>query len=248
MARRSRWKRHLGGVFEHLADLVFGPRHRLKPGEKIFLFSAGLLLAGGGLAFYLGWVAWHPGPAVREQRVLDALIPRETDFTKPVRAEPTRFPARTTMPNRKEELVSGALIGHFSARHDLIRVDDTRVWWESDHDKGDTEEDRLMHRAMEESFRRLVELVVRSGGTLKVQDIYREQGIHAPKSLHREGRAIDVTCDELGLERLAKLAWAAGFDWVYHEWPKNGGAHVHASVRADRATLAPSVAAARTQK
>jgi D-alanyl-D-alanine dipeptidase len=122
----------------------------------------------------------------------------------------------------------------FLAQYDLVRIDDPRVWWESDNDHKDTEDDHLFHRAMEEPFRRLVELVHQAGGTLEVHDAYRPEGIHAPLSLHREGRAVDVTCDQLGLEKLAKLAWAAGFDWVYHEVPRRGGAHVHASVREDR--------------
>ena len=119
----------------------------------------------------------------------------------------------------------------FDPDRDLIEVDDRRVWWESEHDKNDTENDHLMHVAMEIPFRRLVEQVVKAGGTLKVQDAYRASGIHASRSLHKEGRGIDLTCDEIGLEKLAKLTWAAGFDWVLFEAPKKGGWHVHASVR-----------------
>jgi hypothetical protein len=39
------------------------------------------------------------------------------------------------------------------------------------------------------------------------------------------------------MEELAALCWAAGFDWVLHEHPKNGGVHVHCSVRHDKEPL-----------
>lgn len=154
---------------------------------------------------------------------------------RPVREAPRRFPPRTHLPDQREDATCGMPENNSSAQRDLIRIEDSRVWWESEHDVSDTEDDHEFHRAMEEPMRRLIELVSAAGGTLKVQDAYRPQGIHKTLSLHREGRAVDLTCDELGLEKLAMLAWSAGFDWVYHEVPRNGGAHVHASVRADRA-------------
>ncbi len=157
-------------------------------------------------------------------------------FQEPVRDMPGRFPARTHKPKIAERYVNGGPDpDHFFPAHDLVEVHDPRVWWESENDDhtGDTENDHIMHRALEVPLRRLIELVVAKGGTLKVQDTYRESGIHNHRSLHKEGRAIDITCDELGLEMLARLAWAAGFGWVYHEVPKRGGAHVHASVPAE---------------
>lgn len=165
--------------------------------------------------------------------------PRVVDLTSPVRREPTRFLARSHLPPRREEDVAGALRPRtFFPQYDLLRVEDARVWWESDNDRADTEDDHLIHRAMEEPLRRLIELVSRAGGTLEVHDAYRPRGVHAEESLHREGRAVDITCDQLGLEKLAKLAWASGFDWVYYEVPRRGGAHVHASVREDHLRLA----------
>ncbi len=152
----------------------------------------------------------------------------------PVREIPNRFPAGTKMPPKREGTISIS-IHHveFNPERDLVRVEDDRVWWESEHDWGDSEDDHLVHRVLEEPLRRVIELVTQEGGTLKVQDIYREKGIHSARSLHKQGRAVDLTCDELGLERVAKLAWAAGFDWVYYEAPKKGGHHVHASVKPD---------------
>jgi len=80
-------------------------------------------------------------------------------------------------------------------------------------------------------------MVEERGGTLKVQDSYRASGnVHAPKSLHKQGRAVDVTWkdpktgDNRSLSTLARMCWAAGFDWVYFE---NSPPHIHASVRPD---------------
>lgn len=140
------------------------------------------------------------------------------------------------MPNRPETTVSGPIDPEkFSPGRDLVYIDDKRVYWESDHDQGkDDECDHSMHKAMETPVRLLIELVSARNGTLEVQDAYRPAGIHNPRSLHKEGRAIDITCDELGLEKLACLAWGAGFDWVLYEAGSRGnGDHVHCSVRSD---------------
>ncbi|MGD9873511.1 MAG: hypothetical protein AB7T27_04495 [Kiritimatiellia bacterium] len=152
-----------------------------------------------------------------------------------VRPEPDSFKPNKRMPHRSEIKSSGAIhLKTFFPEYDLVHVDDPRVWWESDNDKNDNEDDHLVHYAMEVPLKRLIELVAREGGQLKVQDAYRDEGIHYPKSLHKEGRAIDLTCENMTLEKLAKLCWAAEFDWVFYEAPKGGGDHIHASVRANR--------------
>ena len=164
-----------------------------------------------------------------------AALPPLPSLHQPLRQEPERFPRDSYMPKQREGNTSGSIdIETFSPGKDLIYVEDKRVWWESDNDKGDTECDHSMHRSLERPLRRLIELVNAKDGVLKVQDAYRGHGVHSARSLHREGRALDLTCDELGLERLAKLGWAAGFDWVYYEASSRGGAHVHVSVRRDR--------------
>lgn len=206
---------------------------RLTPAQWAFV------ALGAFLFFSLASVAmWknpdHAPATALEQVDVDAWLDQVIGLRRPVREAPRRFPPRTSMPNRREEAVCGLpRPDQFDASRDLIRIEDPRVWWESENDKRDTEDDHLFHRSMETPMKRLIELVTAAGGTLKVQDAYRPEGIHKTLSLHREGRAVDLTCDELGLEKLAQLAWAAGFDWVYHEIPRNGGAHVHASVRAD---------------
>jgi hypothetical protein len=150
-----------------------------------------------------------------------------------VRTIPVRFRANERMPTRSEKSSSGTLDdSNFHPEFDLVRIEDDRVWWESEHDKGDTEDDHLFHRVMEEPFRCLVHLVSESGATLKVQDVYRPEGVHHSKSLHKQGRAIDITAKDMSLSELGKLAWAAGFDWVFYESPRGGGAHIHASMRA----------------
>ena len=148
-----------------------------------------------------------------------------------LRDKPSRFKANSYRPNIKESKASGAIdLSTFSPGKSLVFVDDSRVWWESDNDKNDTEDDHSMHAAMEAPLRRLIDLVLERNAILKIQDTYRAAGIHNPRSLHKEGRAIDLTCDDLGLEELAKLCWMAGFDWVYYEAKAKGGAHVHCSV------------------
>lgn len=139
---------------------------------------------------------------------------------------------RTHFPPRKELVVSGANDPElFRVEEDLVEYHDTTIWWESDHDGDwDTENDHLVHRDILPALIRLNALVLQEGATLKIQDAYREEGIHAPASLHREGRALDLTADGMSLARLAQLAVQAGFDWVYYESPKGGGAHIHASV------------------
>lgn len=190
-----------------------------------------------------GWTVWAPEPtkartpvdAEREkelpltyQLVATPPPPLPTPNYQAVREIPRRWARNTKRPAGGEGSVSGSIDDvPFDPDRDLIRVDDARVWWESDHDahENDVEEDRIMHWALEDPFRRLVELVEQHGGHLKVQDAYRAEGIHARKSLHKQGRAIDITDFNLPLSKLAALTWAAGFDWVYYE-----NHHVHASV------------------
>jgi hypothetical protein len=159
---------------------------------------------------------------------------REPDLIQApaLREEPESFPRNTYMPKIRESEASGSIdLNTFSAGRDLIYFDDETVWWESDHDETtyDTECDHSIHKNIKEPLEKLITLVNNAGGTLKVQDSYRCEGIHAPRSLHKEGRAIDITAENLDLEQLAKFAWMAGFDWVYFE--TSGGLHIHASVK-----------------
>lgn len=191
-----------------------------------------VMLARNVAGFQLGPpVVELPPPRPREAPVAEVrTATREPiDFTLPAREIPPDFKKNAKRPAIGEGAASWSIDKlKFDPATDLVWVDDARVWWESDNDQGDTEEDHLMHWAMEEPFRRLVELVHAEGGRLKVQDIYRAEGVHAMNSLHKQGRGIDLTDFNLPLSRLAALAWAAGFDWVYYEL--KGGAHVHASV------------------
>lgn len=157
---------------------------------------------------------------------------------QPVRDRPATFPANSHMPPVKEYLASGANDpNRFNAARDLVLVHDKRAWWESDQHPGGGENDHMMHRAMVTPLRRLIELASQKGAVLEIRDTYRPEGrIHIRISLHREGRAVDLTVRGISLEELAKLSWMSGFDWVYRE-----GGHVHCSVRPDRADLTPPV-------
>jgi hypothetical protein len=158
------------------------------------------------------------------------------DLFNPVRAAPASFPPNSNMPTGKEVNTSGAIhLESFDPQKELIRFDDPRVWFESDQDTHDTEDDHLIHRAIEIPLKRLVNLIEKRGGKLKIQEAYREASdkrkIHLETSLHREGRALDLTSEVLGLGDLAKLCWQAGFDFVLYEVPSNGGRHLHCSVK-----------------
>ena len=148
------------------------------------------------------------------------------------RTMPATFPPGTHMPDVRETRASDPVdLATFSPGRDLVYVDDPRVWWESDNDKQDTECDHSMHVNTEPPLRRLIEMVVQRGGKLEVHDAYRGEGIHNSRSLHKEGRAIDLTCDQFPLSELAKLCWVAGFDWVFYEKGRGGnGEHIHCSV------------------
>ena len=215
------WGMRPRGHYQHRGILLLA----LSP--TALMLVAGYFIAGRSPAIYIE-IPELPKPAA----VLALPAPPMRPLTMAVRPMPNRFPARTRMPSDREGHASLSISKvSFDASRDLVRLEDDRVWWESEHDHGDTEDDHVMHRALEEPMRRLIELVSQEGATLKVQDCYRAHGIHSATSLHKQGRAADLTCDDLGLEHLARLTWAAGFDWVYYEAPKRGGHHVHASVR-----------------
>ena len=227
--------RHLLSV---LGGGASGPSHWHKWLPSVSFLGA-TIMVGTGLILTSRAPAYRYMPPPEEAFAVEASHPVEEpveiiDLTQPVRDIPKRFPAKSRLPSAGEGATSVS-IGSvpFDPDLDLVEVYDDRAWWESEHDRGDTEDDHLVHTALEIPLRRLIELVSAEGGVLKVQDSYRDAGIHSSRSLHKQGRAIDLTCDELGLSRLAALTWAAGFDWVYYEAPKKGGHHVHASVRPD---------------
>jgi len=198
------------------------------------LFITTLILIGAGLRQIKHNRSTTKKNIVISEKAENKLVIASKKNYDPVREITSKFRADTHRPPNNEGDTSGKRNADlFSAGRDLIFVDDSRVYWESDNDKNDVECDHSMHKSIEEPVRLLIELVCARGGTLEVQDAYRPSGVHNTRSLHKEGRAIDITCDELGLEALASLAWASGFDWVYFEKSSRGGAHVHVSVKRD---------------
>ena len=158
------------------------------------------------------------------------------DLHNPVRAAPASFPRDSNLPRGRETFASGPInLATFNPDKDLMHFEDKRVWFESDHQKNPVADDHIIHRAMEVPLKRLVNLLEKKGGKLKVYDAYRpaaQNNIHLENSLHCEGRAIDLTSEGINLSELAKLAWQAGFDFVLYEKPgKGGGEHLHCSVK-----------------
>lgn len=221
---------HLWELLCHGAAALTRDFRTARPREKIILWC-GMLFAVSlvGLTIYFT----HPLPIEEGTGfwMEPPPKPRVVDYTKPARDVPPPFKAGQKRPARREGTVSHSIRNvPFNPETDLIRIEDDRVWWESEHDSGDTEDDHIFHYAMLDPMKRIIELVSARGATLKVQDAYRDAGIHASQSLHKQGRAVDLTADGMDLGQLSSLAWAAGFDWVYFEAPKKGGWHVHASV------------------
>jgi hypothetical protein len=92
--------------------------------------------------------------------------------------------------------------------------------------------DRRMSRRAHERLHALARLVEREwpGKKPRVTEAWDEETEHGDRSLHYEGRALDITVSDLDtskLGRLSALARAAGFDWVYFE----DATHVHVSTR-----------------
>ena len=198
--------------------------------------AAGLCFAAAA-AMMSAVILRERGSSDRDRRTAgDSNLPRQQPLEaccELARTEPRHFPRGTHMPPFREDAISGVFNPSlFSPERDLVRIEDKSVWWESDAGAASQpEDDHLVHRAVEAPFVRLSALVRRSGGRLEVRDAYRPDGIHVPKSLHREGRALDLTSTDITLERLAALCWVAGFDWVYYE---SRPEHVHCSVRVPR--------------
>jgi len=162
--------------------------------------------------------------------------PPPPDLHNPVRPAPAAFPPDSNLPRGKEIYASGPIDpAAFNPTNALVRFEDKRVWFESDNDHhSDDEDDHIIHRALEVPLKRLVNLLEKKGGTLKIQDAYRhadKNRIHMSSSLHCEGRAVDLTCEKVNLSELAKLSWQAGFDFVLYEVPKKSGVHLHCSVK-----------------
>lgn len=211
--------------------------HWLKIG---YIVAAAVLAVSFAICFFAEYHSSTPkaAEADKKETAKQPAAPAEPppDLDHPVRPAPKAFPRDFNMPRGKESANSGSIdLATFHAQASLTRFEDKRVWFDSDNKKSaNHEDDHIINRAMEVPLKRLANLVAQKGGRLKIQDAYRapeKNPIHQDKSLHLEGRAIDLTCEKLSLGELAKLAWQSGFDFVLYEAPRKGGDHIHASVK-----------------
>lgn len=160
----------------------------------------------------------------------------EVDLFNPVRPAPASFPPASNMPRGKESKHSGAIdLKTFRPDRDLVRFEDARVLFANDSDNKGDKAGQLIHIAVETPLKRLVNLVEKRGGKLKLHAGYcaadQKKTIYLENSLHREGRAVSLTSAGMSLSELAKLCWQAGFDFVLYEVPADGKGHLHCSVK-----------------
>jgi|GEM_PF-2686962 len=237
---------------------LFAEHNRI---EKVFLIGTlcstlimGMVFLSHGRSFYDLQLPLdlHPVKKIKPiKKTAGTFFNPKTIDLNPVREEPPSFNNGFRMPKGSREYDHSLHIDKvkFNPGTDLITIHNHKVWWESDHDgDGHDEDDHKMHRSMEEPFKRLVHLIELEskkhsrGVVLKVQDSYRAEGVHHAKSLHKQGRALDLTTGipselkgpglpkektpGIPLSKLGKLCWAAGFDWVLYETH-----HIHVSCK-----------------
>jgi hypothetical protein len=146
-------------------------------------------------------------------------------------------PLKLTLGQKFPAVSEADAVGPFAARivRDspafklLVRNTNPNVVFKNEEGRDD---DQIMTAKLSARVDALATLVLEEfpGLRLRITDAWDDSNVHAKTSRHLEGRAVDITTsdrDVKKLGRLAGLAIAAGFDWVFFE----DKAHVHASMR-----------------
>lgn len=144
------------------------------------------------------------------------------------------------IPNRAETDVVGPLTKKIKRDtkefEKLIKYENNNVIFKDEERTG---ADKMMTPKLAEKINQLAKLVLiewDSTVKLRITEAWDENLEHAPKSIHYEGRAADITTSDRDFEKLGRLGYLAvkaGCDWVFYE----NSQHVHVSVSKEPVVL-----------
>jgi hypothetical protein len=153
--------------------------------------------------------------------------------TAPASAGVSTLTLNQKVPNKSEAATVGAISGKIvrgtTEFSNLVTNSNADIVFKDEEKTG---ADKLMTQSLSDKLDALAVKVKAEwpGKKLRVTEAWDEGNEHGASSTHYEGRAADITVDDMDsgkLGRLAQLAVDAGFDWVFYE----NSQHVHVSVK-----------------